>query len=201
MSAGSRLRVLIEPADDDLARRLAAYGQVVAAPPADVALLALDGEIDDDAVDAAASLSERAGAPVVAIVDGDLPPRRARALAARAGGVVERGRLDQALEPTLRAVVAGQAVLPAALQYSLERPALSNREKQILAMVVLGSSNAEIADKLVVTESTVKNHLSSAFTKLGVRSRTAASRLILDPQTGLGLGVLRLSDDDGAPVD
>jgi DNA-binding NarL/FixJ family response regulator len=201
MSAGSRLRVLIEPADDDLARRLAAYGQVVAAPPADVALLALDGEIDDDAVDAAASLSERAGAPVVAIVDGDLPPRRARALAARAGGVVERERLDQALEPTLRAVAAGQAVLPAALQYSLERPALSRREKQILAMVVLGSSNAEIADKLVVTESTVKNHLSSAFTKLGVRTRSAASKLILDPQTGLGLGVLRLSDDDGAPVD
>jgi DNA-binding NarL/FixJ family response regulator len=115
--------------------------------------------------------------------------------------VVERDRLEQALEPTLHAVAAGQAVFPASLQSALERPPLSNREKQILALVVLGSSNAEIAAKLVVTESTVKNHLSSAFTKLGVRTRSAASKLILDSQTGLGLGVLRLSDGDADPAD
>ena len=55
-------------------------------------------------------------------------------------------------------------------------------------MVVLDFSNAEIARKLVVTESNVKNHLTSAFSKLGVTSRNEAAELILDPDSGLGPG-------------
>ena len=42
-------------------------------------------------------------------------------------------------------------------------------------MVVLNFSNGEIARKLFVTESSVKNHLSLAFAKLGVTSRSAAT--------------------------
>ncbi len=198
MSADPGLRVLVHSRDGDVGRRLTGRVDLVDAPPADVGVLVLSGAVDDAAVAAAVALRERSGAPVVAVVDGPLAPRRARALAARVGGIVERSRIERALEPTLRAVAAGQAVYPAPVQDALERPPLSNREKQILAMVVLGFSNAEIAAKLVVTESTVKNHLSSAFTKLGVRSRAAASKLILDPETGLGLGVLRVSSDEDA---
>jgi hypothetical protein len=41
----------------------------------------------------------------------------------------------------------------------------------------------------------VKSHLSSAFTKLGARSRSEATALILDPATGLGPGILTIATD------
>jgi DNA-binding NarL/FixJ family response regulator len=63
-------------------------------------------------------------------------------------------------------------------------------------MVVLDFSNAEIARKLVVTESNVKSHLTSAFSKLGVSSRSAAAELILDQESGLGPGILRISPEE-----
>lgn len=63
-------------------------------------------------------------------------------------------------------------------------------------MVVLDCSNAEIARKLVVSESNVKSHLTSAFSKLGVTSRSAAAELILDRESGLGPGILRISPDE-----
>jgi DNA-binding CsgD family transcriptional regulator len=63
-------------------------------------------------------------------------------------------------------------------------------------MVVLDFSNAEIARKLVVSESNVKSHLTSAFNKLGVRSRSAAAELILDSESGLGPGILRISPEE-----
>jgi DNA-binding CsgD family transcriptional regulator len=72
-----------------------------------------------------------------------------------------------------------QCVVPSAIRQIVDRPPLSPRERQILAMVVLDFSNAEIARKLFVSESNVKNHLSSAFQKLGVKSRSAAAALIL----------------------
>ena len=66
--------------------------------------------------------------------------------------------------------------------------------KQILGMVVLGFSNAEIAAKLYVSESTVKSHLSSAFATIGVRTRKQAAALILDPGSGFGTGILAITD-------
>ena len=76
---------------------------------------------------------------------------------------------------------------------------LSAREKQILGLVVMGLMNSEIAARLFLAESTVKSHLSSAFRKLGVRSRTEASELILDPERGLGTGILAISEENDAP--
>jgi DNA-binding NarL/FixJ family response regulator len=51
---------------------------------------------------------------------------------------------------------------------------LSNREVEILRYVATGASNKEIADTLVISEGTVKNHLSSILSKLGVRDRMQA---------------------------
>jgi Bacterial regulatory proteins, luxR family len=67
-------------------------------------------------------------------------------------------------------------------------------------MVILDFSKAEIAaEKLVVTESNVKSHLTSAFSKLGVNSRNPAAELILDHESGLGPGILRISTEERAP--
>lgn len=114
-----------------------------------------------------------------------------------AHGVVLEANLNAALAPTLRAVAAGQVVYPVAAWEREARPVLSTREKQILGMVVMGFSNGAIASKLHLAESTVKNHLSASFVKLGVRGRNEATALILDGDSGLGTGILMISDDDG----
>lgn len=110
-------------------------------------------------------------------------------------GVVFDGTQEQALPATVRAVLAGQLAVPAGSGREVEPPVLSAREKQTLGLVVMGLSNKEIAAQLFLAESTVKCHLSSAFSKLGVRSRNEAVALVLDPNRGLGLGILGISPD------
>lgn len=57
-----------------------------------------------------------------------------------------------------------------------DSPVLTQREREILALVAEGRSNAEIARMLWVTEQTVKFHLSNVYRKLDVSNRTEASR-------------------------
>jgi DNA-binding NarL/FixJ family response regulator len=123
------------------------------------------------------------------------------ALEAGADGLVFDSQVDTALVATLRAVQAGQLAVPRDGRHQVDRPTLSRREKQTLALVVMGLTNAEIAATLFLAESTVKCHLSSAFGKLGVRSRNEATRLILDPEERLGLGILALAEDQLPPSD
>jgi DNA-binding NarL/FixJ family response regulator len=111
-------------------------------------------------------------------------------------GVLLEDGLDAQLTAALAALRAGLTVTSGELQETPERPALTAREKQVLGMVVLGFSNAEIALKLYVTESTVKSHLSSSFAKLGVRTRSEATALILDPDAGFGTGILAIVGED-----
>jgi DNA-binding NarL/FixJ family response regulator len=118
-----------------------------------------------------------------------------RLLDAGADGLVVDSEAEQSLVPTLRAVAAGQVAVPREAGRQLQRPALTFREKQVLGMVTLGFGNGEIAAKLFLAESTVKSHLSSAFSKLGVRSRSEAAALILDPEGALGPGILTISPE------
>ena len=89
-------------------------------------------------------------------------------------------QLEEALAPTVAAVFAGQMVVPRDMRDSVERPSLSTRERQILAMLVIGLTNQEIGAQMFLAESTVKSHLSSAYSKLGVRSRSEAVAVIID---------------------
>ncbi len=118
--------------------------------------------------------------------------------AAGADGLVLESRIEESLVPTVQAVAAGQLVLPPTKRPRVAPPALSTREKQVLGLVVLGFSNAEIATKLHVAETTVKSHLTASFRKLGVHSRSEASARILDPHEGVGVGILSIADDDAS---
>ena len=51
---------------------------------------------------------------------------------------------------------------------------LSSRERQVLSLICEGLSNVEVAERLAITEKTVRNHASNIFDKLGVWSRTQA---------------------------
>jgi DNA-binding NarL/FixJ family response regulator len=115
-----------------------------------------------------------------------------RALEAGAHGVVTQTAMPTALIPSIEAAFAGQVAIPARAREAGHPLVLTPREKQILGLVVMGLTNAEIAGKLFLAESTIKSHLSSAFSKLGVSSRSEASSVILDPQRGAGLGILTI---------
>lgn len=132
--------------------------------------------------------------PIVVVFPGPSSPSDLRkALKAGAEGIVLDEELERTLAPTLDAVSNGQIAVPRALREHVIRQPLSYREKQILGLVVMGLTNRQIADRLYLAESTVKTHLSSAFGKLNARSRSEAAALILDPQEGLGPGILSLT--------
>ncbi len=79
---------------------------------------------------------------------------------------------------TVRAVHAGECKLPADIAVRLLRrnPAeeLSARETEVLRLVARGRSNKEIADRLTISESTVKNHMTNILSKLRVPDRAGA---------------------------
>jgi two-component system, NarL family, response regulator len=127
--------------------------------------------------------------PILLVVPAHSPRGVRSALEAGADGVVFEGEMEVTLVASLRAVIAGQLVVPRQCRYQIDRPTLSRREKETLALVTLGMTNSEIAARLCLSESTVKSHLSSAFAKLGVRSRNEAVRLILDPREHLGADI------------
>lgn len=62
--------------------------------------------------------------------------------------------------------------------YLQENP-LTKRELEILALIVQGDTNSEIADKLYLTVGTVKTHLRNIFNKLNVSDRTQAAVIAL----------------------
>jgi DNA-binding NarL/FixJ family response regulator len=103
-----------------------------------------------------------------------------RALDAGADGIVFDSELEATLAVAVRAVASGQSVVPRKLRASVERPAFSHRERQVLSFVSRGFTNAQIAEQLFLSESTIKSHLSSAFAKFGVRSRKEAAALFLE---------------------
>ncbi len=90
--------------------------------------------------------------------------------------LAEAIRAAYAGQPTL-APEATQALIHAATKPPEPQFDLTPREFEVLALVVQGLNNGEIADALVVSQSTVKFHVSSILSKLGVGSRTEAAAL------------------------
>jgi len=132
-------------------------------------------------------LRREAPKPAVVVVS---PPTTGtgvrRALDAGADALVFEPELELTLAATVRAVASGQSVVPRKLRASVEKPNLSHRESQVLTLVRRGLTNAEIAEHLYLAESTIKSHLSSIFTKFGVRSRMEAAAVSLDLEQTFG---------------
>jgi two-component system, NarL family, response regulator DesR len=102
------------------------------------------------------------------------------ALRAGADGAVVERQAALALAVVVRAVWLGQASIPRDERVELGDQVLSAREREVLDLVADGLTNTAVADRLCLAESTVKTHLSSAFSKLGVHSRAEAAALLRD---------------------
>ena len=102
-----------------------------------------------------------------------------RALSAGVQAYLTKDVLHDELLKAIHAVHAGQMYLPvavaAAVAAQMPRPDLSAREVQVLELIVRGLANKQIAYALTIAEHTVKNHVKSILSKLGVQDRTQAA--------------------------
>ena len=87
-------------------------------------------------------------------------------------------RAAHAGRPTISAE-ATEALIQAASQDVMLGPDLTEREHEVLLLMVEGLNNTQIANRLTVSPSTIKSHVSSILAKLGVTSRTEAVALAL----------------------
>ena len=110
------------------------------------------------------------------------------ALEAGAIGYLLKDVSADELADAIRAAHAGRATLSpeaaqALVETSNQRPApgldLTKRELEVLALMVEGLNNTQIAGRLTVSTSTIKSHVSSILSKLGTTSRTEAVTLAL----------------------
>ncbi len=114
---------------------------------------------------------------VLTTYDGDEDIYRALQVGARA--YLLKGMTSEELITAIRAVHAGKQHIPAAVAQRLaERVGteeLTQREFDVLEQIVHGKSNKEIAAELMISEATVKTHINSLLSKLGVSDRTQAA--------------------------
>jgi DNA-binding NarL/FixJ family response regulator len=112
-----------------------------------------------------------------------------RALDSGIDGLVFADQLEATLRPTITAALAGQISVPRNLRTFMHKPSLSPAERRVLGLLVMGYTNRQIGGQLFLAESTVKSHLASAYTKMGVRSRSEAVSLLLDPKQPFGTAI------------
>jgi DNA-binding NarL/FixJ family response regulator len=145
-----------------------------------------------------AGTEDTRGVRVVILTTFDLDEYVFEALRAGASGFLLKDALPEQLLTGLRVVAAGEALLAPSVTRRLIReftrrpqpvqtlPArlevLTDREREVLTLIAVGLSNAEIAEQLVVSEATAKTHVGRLLTKLGARDR--AQLVVIAYQTG-----------------
>jgi two-component system NarL family response regulator len=106
-----------------------------------------------------------------------------RALQAGAQSYLLKGVSFEELIEAIRTVHAGQRRIPPAvaerLAERMSSEALTAREVQVLELIVRGKSNKEIGTALSISEATVKSHINSLLSKMGVADRTQAATTAL----------------------
>lgn len=179
----------------------------------DVAVVA----VDLDGMDGIEVTRRIAGSPAIGdppvpvlVIGGDSLDTVVAAVRAGARGYLRRRVISDGLVAAVRALGSGGGHLgPAVTRQLLEYAApllplpdpnahpwlgeLSDREREVLRLLGRGHTNAQIAAELVVTEATVKSHVSSLLLKLGLRNRLQAA--LLAHRTGLVGPDLPATDD------
>ncbi|HEX3005751.1 MAG TPA: response regulator transcription factor [Angustibacter sp.] len=167
----------------------AAAVEAVAALEPDVVLMDLRMPVLDG-VEATRRITASSSAKVLALTTFDADQHVADALRAGAVGFLLKDVTSDGLVDAVRRAAAGEPVIaPAVLarlmtHFSANPPLpprrppgfddLSEREREILALIGAGRSNAEIAAELVISMATVKTHVRHVFAKLALRDRAHA---------------------------
>jgi DNA-binding NarL/FixJ family response regulator len=147
-------------------------------------------------IDATRTLHDQAphiGVVVMTMLEDD--DAVAQALRAGARGYLVKGAPQAEIVETIRGVYAGRAVIGAATAKQLGNvfsagaltdpfPELTPRERAVLEALAGGATTSQIAARLGLSQKTIRNHLSSIFTKLRVTDRTQA--VIKARQHGIG---------------
>jgi DNA-binding NarL/FixJ family response regulator len=149
-----------------------------------------------DGIEAARAITtdpDTAAVRVLMLTTFDLDDYVYRALRAGASGFLLKDVTAERLFDAVRVIAEGEALLAPAItrrligEFARQRPrpadpaqptgplgTLTPRETEVLRLIAAGLSNPEIARRLVVTEETVKTHVSRVLSKLGLRDRTQA---------------------------
>ena len=193
VEAAEDLEVVGEAADGEqaveLARRLARDVVVM-----DVRMPRLDG------IAATRRITEEPGAPrVLVLTTFDLDEHVFDAFRAGASGFLVKDAPGAQIVEGIRAVAAGEGLASPSVTRRLIEPfadapgpaphgrpdldALTPREREVLELLARGLTNAELAERLVLSEKTVKTHVGRVLDKLGARDRVGA--VIRAYETGL----------------
>jgi DNA-binding NarL/FixJ family response regulator len=147
----------------------------------DLAMPVLDGLAATPAVVAS-------GAGVLVLTLSEEDANVLAALRAGASGYLVKGVAPAQVVSAVRAVASGNAVFGPHLAARMlglfgppdtedpTRPALSQREHEVLELIADGLTNAQIAERLFISPVTARNHVSNILTKLQVTNRTQAAR-------------------------
>ena len=149
-------------------------------------------------------MPEMSGLDAIIAIRGEFPDARivvlttyagdvqiVRALKAGASGYLLKNLVHNELLDTIRSVYGGRKALSPEVSIDLATHAtddlLTPAEIEVLGLVAAGNSNKQIADKLRITEDTVKGRVRNILSKLGANDRTHAATI------GLKRGIIQLS--------
>jgi DNA-binding NarL/FixJ family response regulator len=174
--------------DPDIQVRAATVRSVVKSQHDDVVLMAIDhGAVFDSAM--SELKAAHPGIRIIVIGPGSQDENILRVVFAGAKGYVAEEASAQEFKKALREVHAGSVWLPrrilaifieqATFSVRQAKPTretrISQREREVLQLLVAGRSNQEIASELGIIEGTVKAHIAQLLRKVGVANRTALS--------------------------
>jgi len=193
LAAQSDMAVVGEAGDGAEALRLLAH------TPADVVVMDIRMPVMDGVEATRRLCSSESGPRVLVLTTFDTDADAFAALQAGASGFLLKNVPPEELLSAIRVVALGEAVVaPRITRRLLDRFAgqltvpstednrigqLTDREREVLLLVAQGLSNAEIAERLFVAETTVKTHVGRILTKLDLRDRVQA--VVLAYETGL----------------